>query len=512
MDYCSLDNLLREMRCVRFINYTTLLTAGDPLRIAAYPYYVICICIVLLLPVIASAATIDVNSNLQAAIDAASSGDTIRVASGVYDNIEISKSLTLIGNGAVIKGDERDACVNVLADEVSISGFVVRNGFYGISLDTVKNCRIYNNTVIYCAQPGIMLKFSNNNIVQGNNASFNGLGGEGWYGIYLTNSNDNQIINNVAYGNGAYGINLMPSCNNNTIEGNILQGNMYGLYMFTDCTRNLIESNTMTKNTNSGIDIRFNCHDNIILNNTIQDNVVAGITLMEKSGNNTIKGNKILGNGRYGVQIQSDSNDNTIINNTISQSQTGIFLDADGNRIYSNSILENVVQAEDMGTNIWNADYPVGGNLWSDYIGTDKMSGPGQDKPGSDHFGDTPYKINEKAEDKYPIMGNQTPQVMVVDKSVSPTSAMIGDNIDVKAKIAAKYGLAQVTARAFDLKGVEANAYCRMVQSGDYYEGSLSTALLDPGSYEIGLSATDLRGYELKETLGKIEVVSRGGF
>ena len=112
------------------------------------------ICAALLLPVIASAATIDVNSNLQAAIDAASPGDIIKVAPGVYDSIEISKSLTLIGDGAVIKGDERDACVRVLADGVSISGFVVQDGFYGISLDTVKNCRIYKNTVVYCAQPG----------------------------------------------------------------------------------------------------------------------------------------------------------------------------------------------------------------------------------------------------------------------------------------------------------------------------------------------------------------------
>lgn len=479
------------------------------MRIAVYPYLVICICAVLLLPMIANGATIDVNSNLQAAIDAASPGDMIKVAPGVYDRIDITKSLTLIGNGAVIKGDERNACVRVLADGVSISGFVVRDGFYGISLDSVKNCRIYKNTVVYCAQPGIMLKFSNNNIIQANNASFNGLGGEGWYGIYLTNSNENQIIGNVAYGNGAYGINLFPSCNNNTIRGNILQGNMYGLYMFTDCGNNLIESNTMSKNTNSGMDIRFNCHDNFVLNNTIENNVVAGITLMEKSGSNIIKGNNISGNQRYGIQIQSNSNDNTISNNTISQSQTGIFLDADGNRIYGNKIMENIVQAEDRGANIWNAAYPLGGNLWSDYIGEDKMSGPGQDMAGSDHFGDMPYKINEKAEDKYPIMGKQTPQVTVVDKSVSPSSARIGDNINVKAKIAAKYSLAQVTARAFTPDGDEAKGYCRMVLSGDYYTGSLSTALLDPGKYEIILNARDMRGYELKGTLGEIEVVSR---
>ncbi len=464
------------------------------------------------MPVIANAATIQVNSNLQAAIDAASPGDTLQVAPGVYDKIEITKKLNLVGKGATIKADERDACVRVLTDGVSISGFVVRNGFYGISLDSVRDCKITHNTVIYCVQPGIMLKFSNNNLVAYNNASFNGIIGEGWYGIYLTNSNENQIIGNVAYGNGAYGINLFPSCNNNTIKGNFLSGNMYGLYMFTDCSNNLIESNTMSKNTNSGMDIRFNCHDNFIMNNTMENNAVAGITLMEKSGKNTIKGNKISGNGRYGVQIQSDSNENVVANNTISLSQTGIFLDANGNQIHSNSIIENTVQAEDRGTNTWYASYPLGGNLWSEYIGVDKMLGPDQDQPGKDRFGDKPYKINDNAEDKDPIMGNQIPQVRIIDKSVSPVKARVGDNIFIKAKLAAKYGMAQVSAHAFGPDGKEAEAYCRLVQSGDYYSGSMSTALMDPGKYEIALSAKDLRGYELKETLGEIELTSRGGF
>jgi nitrous oxidase accessory protein len=463
----------------------------------------------LLLPMIASAATVDVNSNLQQAIDAASPGDTLMVAPGAYDSVEIAKSLNIIGNGAIINGDGHDAAMRVLANKTSISGFVVKNGFYGISLDSVSGCRIFKNTVLYSAQPGIMLKFSNNNTIQDNNASFNGLGGEGWYGIYLTNSNNNTIIGNVAYGNGAYGINLFPSCNNNIIRGNTLKGNMYGLYMFTDCSHNLIESNVMSKNTNSGTDIRFGCHDNTIINNTIDDNAVAGITFMEKSGNNTIEKNEIYGNGRYGIQIQSDSNDNLIVNNTISQSQTGLFIDADGNQIYGNSIIENTVQAEDRGTNIWNAAYPVGGNLWSDYIGVDKMRGPDQNRPGADRFGDEPYRINDKVEDKYPIMGNQVPQVRIIDKSMSTSSARVGDNVNLKAEISAKYGLAQVSAHAFSPTGVEEEGYCRMVPSGDYYTGSMSTALLDPGKYDVILSATDNRGYQIKETLGEITVVPR---
>jgi len=468
-----------------------------------------CILIVALLAAsLASGATIPVSSDLQAAIDAASPGDTLQVAQGVYEKITIQKSLNLVGNGAVIRAGSRDACVNIQADRVAVSGFTVRDGFYGIKLNSVSGCNISNNTVIYCTQPGIALLFSDGNTITGNNASFNGIVGEGWYGIYLSNSNDNLITDNVAYGNGAYGINLFPSCGNNTIRGNLLHGNMYGLYMFTDCTGNLIEKNDLSRNTNSGLDLRFNCTGNRIINNTMEDNVVAGLTLMESSGQNAIRGNEIRGNGRYGLQIQSRSDGNTITYNNISDSQTGIFLDSSGNRIYGNRIMDNVIGADDRGSNIWNAKYPKGGNLWSDYNGQDKMQGPEQDAPGSDGFGDAPYKISGSGKDQYPIMGSQSKQIVILSNEITPAKARVGDAVTIEVNLMARYDLLQVVARAYQ-NGFEAQGYCRMVQSGDSYRGDFSTALLDPGRYDIVLTAKDARGFELQETLGEIEVTAR---
>lgn len=465
----------------------------------------------LLISSIAVGAEIQVNSNLQAAIDAASPGDTLLVAAGVYDRITIQKSLNLVGSGAVIRAGNRDACVNIDADNVRISGFLVRDGFYGIKLNYVKGCLVSNNTVIYCAQPGIALLFSDGNTITGNNASFNGIVGEGWYGIYLSNSNDNLISDNVAYGNGAYGINLFPSCRNNTIRGNVLQGNMYGLYMFTDCAENLIEKNDLSRNTNSGLDLRINCTGNLILNNTMEGNVVAGLTLMEESGQNTISGNEIKGNGRYGLQIQSRSHGNTIIYNNISDSQTGIFLESSKNEIYGNRIVDNAIQADDRGTNSWNAQYPRGGNLWSDYRGQDEMQGPGQVAPGKDGLGDEPYLISETAKDEYPIMGSQVKPIVIFAKELTPGEARVGDSIAIKAKLQSRYDLLQVTARAYQ-DGREAQGYCRLVLSGDFYQGAFSTALLEPGRYDIVLSARDARGQELQETLGEVEVTARRGF
>jgi parallel beta-helix repeat protein len=500
------NQLRGKIRYVSFINLTTALGHGGRLRNIVFCIF----CAALLIASVADGATIHVSSNLQAAIDAASIGDILQVAPGAYDKITIQKSLNLVGPGAIIRAGNRDACINVEADNVRITGFIVRDGFYGIKLNSVTGCTIANNTVIHCAQPGIALIFSNHNIITGNNASFNGLGGEGWYGIYLSNSDDNLITNNVAYGNGAYGINLFPSCSNNTIRGNVLQGNMYGLYMFTNCAKNIIEFNDMSRNTNSGLDLRFNCTDNLILNNSMVDNVVAGLSLLE-SGQNTIEGNQIRGNGRYGLQIQSSSDGNTIIDNNISDSQTGIYLDSSKNQIYGNSIADNVIQAEDRGINAWNAGYPVGGNLWSDYQGRDEMQGPGQNVPGKDGFGDTPYKISESAKDEYPVMGNQVKQISLESQDLTPTNVRVGDSITVKAKLKSRYELSQVTAHAFQ-SGKEAEGYSRLVKSGDSYLGSFSTALLDPGNYDIVLSATDARGFELRETLGTVSVTSRGGF
>ena len=78
----------------------------------------------------------------------------------------------------------------------------------------------------------------------------------------------------------------------------------------------------------------------------------------------------------------------------------------------------------------------------------------------------------------------------------------------IKVDLKARYDLLQVVARAYR-NGFEAQGYCRMVQSGDSYNGDFSTALLDPGRYDIVLTAKDARGFELQETLGEIEVTAR---
>jgi len=46
----------------------------------------------------------------------------------------------------------------------------------------------------------------------------------------------------------------------------------------------------------------------------------------------------------------------------------------------------------------------AGGNLWSDYHGSDDYQGPEQNVLGADGFGDLPYEIDSSSLDRYPIM------------------------------------------------------------------------------------------------------------
>ena len=143
--------------------------------------------------------------------------------------------------------------------------------------------------------------------------------------------------------------------------------------------------------------------------------------------------------------------------------------------------------------------------------GPDEMQGPGQEAPGKDGFGDEPYLISKTAKDQYPIMGDQVMQIAILAKELTPTEARVGDTIAIKAKLQSKYDLLQVTARAYQ-EGSDAQGYCRLVLSGDFYQGALLHSSAGTGRYDIVLSAKDARGYELQETLGEVKVTARRGF
>jgi len=150
----------------------------------------------------------------------------------------------------------------------------------------------------------------------------------------------------------------------------------------------MISSNTILDNRN-GIRIEVNSNNNHLLNNYIADCESVSVTLM-------------------------GSQNNSVIGNTLNNCFTGIYMgDKNGNMnvIYHNNFLDNTCQVTCYSTpNMWDDDYPSGGNYWSDYAGVDLHNGPCQNETGSDGIGDTPYIIDENNQDNYPLIEPWSPK------------------------------------------------------------------------------------------------------
>jgi len=148
---------------------------------------------------------------------------------------------------------------------------------------------------------------------------------------------------------------------------------------------------------------------NIIHRNKISGDL-DGLLLFD-SGKNIISNNTILTSFEF-----HSSDRNEIMGNTIN---CGIELVwSIHNKFYSNNIHGQV--EDDMG-NVWNDEYPIGGNYWDDYTGVDEYSGPNQDQPGSDGIGDTSYVLPTRVNNVdhypliYPVIDHPIPVIVSVD-------------------------------------------------------------------------------------------------
>jgi parallel beta-helix repeat protein len=241
---------------------------------------------------------------------------------------------------------------------------------------TVQNLNLTGN------EQGILLAYTTNSTVTQNNATQND------YGIYLYGSSNNTITRNTATANNG-GIHLTSSSNNNIISGNTATANNADGIVLVYSSSNTVNGNSATTNAGCGI-------------------------VLYASSNNTVIGNNATANG-CGIRLSlmpnmmpPPSSWNSIIANNMENNSIGLQLySAPNNTMYHNNFIENSVQVSvDSASlsNAWNDTYPSGGNYWSDYNGTDTLSGPFQNETGSDRIGDTPYIIDSNNPDHYPLM------------------------------------------------------------------------------------------------------------
>jgi parallel beta-helix repeat protein len=304
-------------------------------------------------PAKSSPATITVPDDyatIQAAINAANSGDTIYVRNGIYQEyMEVNKTVTLTGES------NQNTTIESLGIQITANNTVIEN-FHIIG----------PNTYLLVMIDGRASLCSNNTIR--NNTFMQAHGGDNG-GLDILTSESNTVASNlIVIGNGSdHGIALLYSSNHNTIDNNTITGGWVSIYCdFSDS--NVFSNNHLADQTSTYAPV----------------NGIGALTLAFTEGD-IVRGNTFIHNdigfsAPWGIQTNFCIYNNNFINNTQQ------VLVRSGNQI------------------TFDKGYPSGGNYWTDYSGVDSFCGAYQNKTGSDGIGDTPYAVDASNIDHYPLM------------------------------------------------------------------------------------------------------------
>ena len=230
-----------------------------------------------------------------------------------------------------------------------------------------------------------------------------------------------QKSNIVLDGNGfkadsvAIGLDITTGISNVTVKNFIIDG-----------TSGFAASHSITSHFNNFGILVFNGSNALLTNNTIINTRHLGV-YVSTVGINIVGGssNKIIGNN---LENNSDglafshTQDNIITENSVTANHGwfmeftwGIhFFDASNNVIFNNNFIDNHAQVgiEDS-SNMW--DNGKIGNYWSDYDGTDANG---------DGIGDTPYEVDSKNTDHYPLIKPSNISVYL-QKTTPPKTALL---------------------------------------------------------------------------------------
>jgi len=291
-------------------------------------------------------------SSIQAAINAAKSGDTIEVLSGnYYEDLSVNKSI-------VLRGLTKKSGMPVInAKYIPENEFQTDNLVISADNVTLEGLAIENSRSIYISSRNNTIK---NNLMEGS--------GKSAHDEFLINGDNNSIIGNVIKN---LTLDLGVYTENNLVQDNIISNNSLGARI--DGTNNIFKGNEFINNILNIRIIRYK--DNFIYSTNLVNNKPI-IFLINKSNviidsdneisaiycynctDITIKNrrfrnssaeiylyktddSKIMGNsfGAGGIISLEQSKNNSIINNTISRNFSGIYIiSSDGNRVINNSL------------------------------------------------------------------------------------------------------------------------------------------------------------------------------
>jgi len=329
---------------------------------------------------------------LQAAIDLARNGDTLRLTTGTYTgSVNIHRSLALLGNKtSIIDGEGSGHVINISAPDVLIKGLSIQHS--GNSLDSedsaifitdkgdraqIKNNHLKNNLIgIYLKGPESAI-VSNNTIIGSRFHRVNDRGN----GVYLWNTPGSIIENNdIRYGRDGIFVN---TSRNNIFRGNRIRDLRFAIhYMYTHDSE---ISNNISSNNNVGYALMFS--DRLLVKNNISTGDHERGLFFNYANYSVIEGNRVNGGVEKCVFIYN-ANFNQINNNSFTDCQVGIHFTAgsESNEIYSNAFINNRTQVKYVGTRYIEWSKNGHGNYWSDNPAFD-IDGNG--------IADQPYKPND---------------------------------------------------------------------------------------------------------------------
>jgi parallel beta-helix repeat protein len=254
---------------------------------------------------------------LQHAADSVAAGDFVTVRAGTYTGFNLETDGTAVA--PITFHAESGVTINarnaVTPDGVNLEGadYVVIDGFHivglpraGIRSVTNTNAVIRNNVCDNNARWGIFTAFSENVLIENNQASRS----QAEHGIYVSNSADNPTVRgNAVWGNNACGLHF---------NGDLSMG---GDGLISGA---LIEDNVIYDN-GAGGGSGINCdgvQDSVIRNNVLYNNHASGISLYaidaaEGAKNNLVVNNTVLvaAGARWALNIQDGSTGNRVFNN-----------------------------------------------------------------------------------------------------------------------------------------------------------------------------------------------------
>lgn len=331
------------------------------------------------------------NQPLQAWLDTALPGTTLRLPPGKYRGPAIiNKPLTVEGNGkVVVDAGGRGTVLTIKADRVTIRGLTLRGS--GDSHDTIDGAimaegkeLLIENNVLEDVLFGISLHKTTDSIVRGNRIRSRPVdSAERGDGMRLWYSTGNRIENNDIAQMRDLTVSNSPR---NRFTGNTIHDSRRA-FNFLFSHRSIVEGNLLDKNS-TGV-ISLNSEGMVIRNNRIlhaMDASGAGIALKETSAA-LIYGNEIV-HCAHGIMADSPMdpiNRIVFVNNIIAHNVTGIyFYGAKGGHIAINNTFKSnlwpvtIIGDGDPMNDFW------WGNSWDNYEGFD-LDGDG--------LGDKPHEL-----------------------------------------------------------------------------------------------------------------------